>query len=183
MIKIVNKPDYGQLATVPVDPAEKRKFPRFPFSATVEVIDTHADIRIIGRLSDISQSGCYVDTISPFAQGATVSLKITRGSQSFKTLAEVVYSTMGMGMGLLFTTTEPDQLRALGYWLSELRGEKVIEQPPAPITAAPQVVPSKAANGNDQELRQIVGELVALLNGKSILDDSEGMALLRELSK
>src|ERR1700723_121915 len=76
MIKIVNKPDYGQLATVPVDPAEKRKFPRFPFSATVEVIDTHADIRIIGRLSDISQSGCYVDTISPFAQGATVSLKI-----------------------------------------------------------------------------------------------------------
>jgi hypothetical protein len=32
-------------------------------------------------------------------------------------------------------------------------------------------------------LRQIVSELIAQLNGKGVLDDSEAMALLRKLSK
>jgi hypothetical protein len=35
----------------------------------------------------------------------------------------------------------------------------------------------------DVDLRKIASELVALLNSKSILDDSEGMSLLRKLAK
>jgi len=43
--------------------------------------------------------------------------------------------------------------------------------------------PAKSPDVELRELRKIVSELVALLNGKNILDDSEGMALLRKLSK
>jgi hypothetical protein len=158
--------------------AQERACPRFPFSPGVEAVDIQADTRILGRLSDISRNGCYVDTINPFAKDAAVTLTITRDNQSFKTQAKVVYSTNGMGMGLLFTTAEPEQLHVLGSWLNELSGLKVNEQQ-APNPA----IQPDAANATDHELRKIVSELVALLNGKNILDDSEGMALLRKLSK
>ena len=53
-----------------------------------------------------------------------------------------------------------------------------------PVKDAPnQVTKSGAANAPDQELRAILGELIALLNAKNLLNDSEGMALLRKLSR
>ena len=80
-------------------------------------------------------------------------------------------------MGLLFTTAEPEQLHVLGSWLNELSGLKVNEQ------QAPNPAIQPERQGHESDLRKIVSELVALLNGKNILDDSEGMALLRKLSK
>jgi hypothetical protein len=154
--------------------ATTRSCPRFPFSPAVEATDIQADTRILGRLSDISRNGCYVDTINPFAKDAAVTLTITREKQSFKTHAKVVYAKVGMGMGLLFTTAEPEQLRVLGSWLGELAGGKVGGLGSPSLSLQPE-----AANGADQELRKIVTELIALLNVKSILNDSEGMALLR----
>src|ERR1700687_1188638 len=93
---------------------EKRISPRFPFSPNVEAIDVQAETQILGRHSDISWNGCYVDTINSFAKNTAVALTVTRNSQSFKTQAKVVYSQIGMGMGLFFTTAEPEQLPVLG---------------------------------------------------------------------
>src|SRR5580704_13975989 len=176
-MELLNKTKYGQPPPAPVEPVEKRSCPRYPFSPAVEALDLEADTRIMGRLSDISRNGCYVDTINPFAKDAPVTLTISRDNQSFKTQAKVVYSKMGMGMGLLFTTAEPDQLRTLGSWLHELSGGRIEDEGQSNV-----FLERDAAKSTDvelRELRKIVGELVALLNGKNILDDSEGMALLR----
>ena len=108
----------------PVEPAEKRSCPRYPFSGVVEAFDIAGDVRLMGRLSDLSRNGCYVDTINPFAKGAAATLTITKDARSFTTQSKVVYSSVGMGMGLLFTTAEPEQLRVLGSWLSELSGRR-----------------------------------------------------------
>jgi hypothetical protein len=171
----------SQPPPVPVDPVEKRSCPRFPFSPAVEALDLHADRRIKGRLSDISRNGCYVDTINPFAKDAAVKLTVTRDNESFKTQAKVVYSKTGMGMGLSFTTAEPDQLRILGSWLNELSGGRTKEEDQSNLFL--QREPPKNADAELRELRKIISELVALLNGKNILDDSEGMSLLRKLAK
>jgi hypothetical protein len=66
----------------------------------------------------------------------------------------------------------------LGSWLGELSGGKAdgLDSP------NPSVQP-EAAHAADHELRKIVNELIALLNAKTILNDSEAMALLRKLSK
>ena len=163
---------------VPADPAEKRSCPRYPFSPAVEAIDDHASIRIRGRLSDISRNGCYMDTICPFAAKAVISLVITKDNQSFKTQAKVIYSQVGMGMGLLFTTSDPDQLLLLGTWLAELDQGKQRD------TVAPALqLQADTAKHTDHELRNIFTELVTLLSRKNIMNDSEGMALLRKLSK
>jgi PilZ domain len=178
MMELLNKTIYGQPPPSPVGPAEKRSCPRYPFSPAVEAFDSLADIRIKGRLADISRNGCYVDTINPFAKDAPVTLTISRDNQSFKTQAKVVYSKMGMGMGLLFTTAEPDQLRVLGSWLNELSGGKVDGEEQSNLFLQPEL-----AKGSDSDVRKIVSELIALLNGKNLLNDSEAMALLRKLTK
>lgn len=133
----------------------------------------------MGRLSDISRNGCYVDTINPFAKDAAVALTVTKDNQSFRTQAKVVYSKMGMG--LLFTTAEPDQLRTLGSWLHELSGGRIDDEEQSNVFLQRET--AKSTDVELRELRKIVSELVALLNGKNILDDSEGMALLRKLAK
>jgi hypothetical protein len=125
--------------------------------------------------------GCYMDTINPFAKDAAVTLTVTRDNQSFKTQAKVVYSKTGMGMGLLFTAAEPDQLRILGSWLNELSGGKIDEEKQSNLFR--QREGTKSTDAELRELRKIVSELVALLNAKNILNDSEGMALLRRLAK
>jgi hypothetical protein len=177
-MELLNKTVYRPPPPAPAGAVEKRSCPRFPFSPAVEATDIQADTRILGRLSDISRNGCYVDTISPFTKDAVVMLTITKDGHSFKTQAKVVYSKAGMGMGLLFTTAAPEQLRVLGSWLAELAGEKVAGLDSPNLGPQPE-----AANGADQEIRKILADLIALLNVKSILSDSEGMALLRRLSK
>ena len=172
----VKKAEYGQ--QLYTDPVEKRLSPRFAFSPAVEATDIQANIRIIGRLSDISRSGCYIDTISPLAKDAAVTLTISKDGKSFKTQATVVYSKVGMGMGVSFTTSTPEQLLVLEGWLGELCGGEPATQ------GAPTVILEPAdSKGADQELRNIISELIALLNGKNVVTDSEGMALLRKLSK
>jgi PilZ domain len=160
------------------NPVEQRCCPRFPFSPSVEATDIQANTRVMGRLSDIARHGCYMDTISPFAAKATVSLIITRDNQSFKTHADVVYSQVGMGMGLLFTTAEPDQLLQLETWLGELsRGEK-------PDSSTPSLkATSRAVDIVDLELRNILSELIILLGHKNVLNPAESQLLSRKLQK
>ena len=57
---------------------EHRKNPRYSFLCDAEVIDIKGNTRIIGRVTDIARKGCYVDTISPFAAGTLLAVKMKR---------------------------------------------------------------------------------------------------------
>jgi hypothetical protein len=120
---------------VVVEPVDKRRSPRYPFSTGGEAFDIQPNVRITGRLSDISRHGSYVDTISPFAVDAAIGLTVTKQGCTFKT--KVVYSLNGMGIGMMFTTTEPDQVRVLQAWLNELSGgytwNRIRLQPTRPL--------------------------------------------------
>lgn len=165
------------------DLVERRSSPRYAFTATVEAIDTKASIRMTGRLSDISSHGCYVDTISPFAKNANVMLTITREAQSFKTQANISYSMTGMGMGLSFTNTEPDQLPVLEAWLEELKTSAPTPQTDLNVTSGTFTPVVENGKVTEDILRQVLGELIAVLSRKRVVSDSEGMALMRKLSE
>jgi len=175
----------SKASIVPIasEPVEKRRHPRFPFSTGGEAFDPQANVRVTGRLSDISRSGCYMDTISPFGLNAAIILTVTREGRTFKTKAKVVYSLNGMGMGMMFTTTEPDQARVLDAWLAELGGLIHLEPDPAKLGEATPEALVEAAPVVDQELRDIVRELIVVLSRKSIVGDVEAMAMMRKLSK
>jgi len=102
---------------------ERRKYARFPFTATVEAVEVKSQARIQGRTSDLSLGGCYMDTISSFPTGATVKIRLTMGARSFEAEAQVVYSLVNMGMGLKFTNADLEHLCLLDKWVADLSRE------------------------------------------------------------
>ncbi len=95
----------------PTEPSsvEHRRHARFPLTATVEALEPQSNTQISGRSSDVSLSGCYVDTLSPFPEGTIIRIRLTRENTSFEANAKVVFSQVGMGMGVAFTSAEKDQ--------------------------------------------------------------------------
>ena len=154
----------------------RRSFPRYQVSSAVEAADIGGDRRITGRLSDISRNGCYVDTINPFEVGAALALTIIRDKQSIKTRGRVAYSKTGMGMGLSFTTIEPEQTALLLAWLEQLGGGE--QQKPGSPNIEIQPHPATSA---DPILRGIVVEIIASLRRKDILSDWEEKIMLQKL--
>ena len=96
---------------------ERRSSPRFPFIASAEVRAESTGSQLAARISDISASGCYVDTINPLPDGTPVRVKIFNETQSFEAGAMVVYSHTHLGMGLRFSDVPPNSLSVLQAWL------------------------------------------------------------------
>lgn len=96
---------------------ERRLSPRFPFIASAELLSESAGTRMTARISDLSATGCYVDTINPLPHGTFVQLKIFTETQHFEAPATVVYAHTHLGMGLLFREVQPDSQSILQNWL------------------------------------------------------------------
>src|ERR1700683_2775328 len=104
-------------------PSERRRNLRFPFSATVEAIDNKSGAKLVGRTSDLGPGGCYVDTLSPFPVGTEAKVRIVHENEAFEAQVRVVYSMIGMGMGLVFVSAQPKQVRVFQKWLQEISGQ------------------------------------------------------------
>jgi hypothetical protein len=165
--------------TASVASVERRKHPRYSFSGAAEVVEVRSGTRIQGRISDLARGGCYVDAISPFGVGSEVKIRIVVDSRTFVAQARAVFAAPGMGMGLMFTAIEPEQLAVLDRWLGELSGEARPEP-----SAAKQETPSEkvaADQAPSQEPNYVLNELIIALMRKNVLSDSEGKALLQKL--
>jgi hypothetical protein len=157
-------------------PNERRRNLRFPFTATVEVVETKSGTKVTGRTSDLGLGGCYVDTLSPFPVGSEAKIRILRENESFEAHVKVVYSLIGMGMGLAFVSAQPKQVRLFQRWLQEISGKS------APV--AEQDVSETAPAEKTQTLKNFVlSDLIMTLMQKKVLTEAEGKDLLRKLFK
>jgi hypothetical protein len=159
---------------------DRRSSPRFPFTATAEIVDLKSRTRMNARTSDLSRHGCYVDTQSPFPLHTKVRIRINNAKKSFDTHATVVYSLPNMGMGLSFSTPEPDQLKVLTRWIDDLSGvtEAEFEMSPS-LSEQADAAAAPAAHGSDHAL--VLQELLLVLMQKGTLSENEGKALLQKL--
>lgn len=96
---------------------ERRRSPRFAFIAAAEVHEQNNGSQLCARVSDISATGCYVDTINPLPGGTAVRIKIFNETQSFEAGGTVAYSLMNLGMGLSFGEVTPSSRDVLREWL------------------------------------------------------------------
>jgi len=99
---------------------EHREVPRFTYIAHIELREPRTDMRITGRISEISRKGCYVDVLVTLPQGTNLNMRITCDQGSFETRSKVVYVQEGMGMGVTFVDPAEDQLKILDGWLAQL---------------------------------------------------------------
>jgi PilZ domain-containing protein len=150
---------------------ERRVSTRHPFSATATVFDTQSGARVTARCSDLSLSGCYVDTINPFTEKARVQLRLTVGKNSFETEGRVVFRELNFGMGLVFCDLTPEQELTLLQWLEGSATEKDSE--PNANTPKP-----KASEGAGLTDRALALRLIHLLRSKGNLREAEVSILL-----
>lgn len=157
---------------------ERRRHVRLPFTASVEAIDAQSHLKLSGRISDLGLGGCYVDTINPFAVGTVIKIRLIREKVTFEADAKVVFSHVGMGMGVAFISALPQQFRIFQKWVNELAGKSLPEQEQPKETEADVAVPNSTKN---QDF--VLGELLITLMSKGVLSEVEGKAMLQKLSR
>ena len=102
---------------------ERRREPRQPFFATIELLETQSDVRIQARTGDLSLHGCYVDTMNPFPTASKVRVTIIHENTRFTAVGMVVHSQPNVGMGISFTEIGPEQRKVVMQWLSSVHGD------------------------------------------------------------
>jgi len=102
---------------------ERRNVPRQPLVLSTEVVELPRGARLIARTSDISLTGCYIDTLNPVPVGSHVRLRITHHNETFEVVGRVVYVSYGLGMGVVFTEVNEEQKARLTRWIENRESE------------------------------------------------------------
>ena len=113
--------------------ANTRINPRFSFSADAEVTGRDGTLTL-GRLSQLSARGCYIDTLQPMPVGTELHLHISDGMSSCELSGKVLYinprAGVGIfGIGVLFGDMTIDNHAAIDRWLRELAGRRIQRRP------------------------------------------------------
>jgi len=103
---------------------ERRRAPRYPFIAEAEVTEIASGTKLSARTSDVSSGGCFLDMLNPSPEGTEIRVRISHASTTFTVLGRVVFVFPNMGMGVVFTSVEDNQLAVLQEWLSKLSGSE-----------------------------------------------------------
>ena len=114
--------------TVEMQETERRIAERHMFTASAEVIELVSGARFCTRTTDLGPGGCFVDTTVPFPVGSKLRIALQKGKNTFQTAGTVVYSQVGLGMGIAFEDHDAEQRLALAGWLADITGDRQIVQ-------------------------------------------------------
>ena len=97
-----------------------RRALRHLLDADAEVTDLESGIRIRERTKDLNLHGCGMSTATPFPAGTRVILKVSYGREKITAFGKVIYGRLDIGMGIAFTTIEPEDQKLLEDWIAGL---------------------------------------------------------------
>jgi len=96
----------------------RRNASRVPLILVAEVTEVDSGARLSARTSDVSRTGCYIDTLNPTPSGTVVRIKLTHEGEELE-LARIVYVSPRLGMGVRFDESiTPAQLATLDRWIA-----------------------------------------------------------------
>ena len=98
---------------------EKRQATRVPYVCEVECFGV-GNTAISPRISDLSTSGAFIDSLTELPVGSTLMLKFSLNSTPLKVRAQVVHSMPSIGMGVRFLDLVPDQLALIAGVVCQL---------------------------------------------------------------
>jgi hypothetical protein len=104
-----------------VTPADdRRKAPRYGLVAIADLTDSEDGKLLSGTITQISRSGCYIDSPKTLPVGTSLKVIISRDQRTFVAKANVIHVQEQMGMGVAFLDAAKDQFEILNSWLAEL---------------------------------------------------------------
>ena len=96
---------------------ERRNATRYAIVLAADVLELPDGAKLSARTSDISRTGCYLDSLNPLAKGSQIHISIKQHEEMFEVLARVMYVSPGLGMGVAFEDIAPEQQARLQRWL------------------------------------------------------------------
>jgi ribosomal protein L24 len=106
-----------------ISPQNRRRWERHKISVVIALYDERATTSIRLTASDISASGCYVETMAPFSIGTNLKVDLWIGLEKITTRSFVRTSDPGLGMGIEFIGLKREDqqrfqkyLKALNPW-------------------------------------------------------------------
>lgn len=124
-----------------LNPRDRRTAKRVGYICEVDCSGSGIN-RLATRITDLSATGAFIDSMTCFAPGTILHLKFRVKDMPVETDCEVRYSMQQMGMGVQFIDLQPEYLAVLEHFID---GKPLAPPPPAPVpapVAAPQPVPS-----------------------------------------
>jgi PilZ domain len=100
---------------------ERPRARRYPFAASIEMVETESGTELRAQTTDISVFGCRVNVAAPWVPGSKVRLRIFHRGAVLSALGAVANIRAKGGMGVVFTHIEEKQQSVLEKWLTELR--------------------------------------------------------------
>jgi PilZ domain len=95
---------------------ERRQASRYYFGAIAEIIDLGSRRELVSVTRNLSLSGCFVKTATPFPQGTEVRVRIRSSGADFGAIGKVTGMT-SEGMGIEFTEVQSIDRALLEKWL------------------------------------------------------------------
>lgn len=96
---------------------DRRRTPRYPFAAPVELVETSSGTKTALKITELSLNGCYVDTPNPMEKGTDLMIRVFKEPHFFEAPARVAYSQVNHGMGLMFHDVKPYFAQVLQKWI------------------------------------------------------------------
>lgn len=144
--------------------AERRSHRRFPFVAAIELPDARIGAPMQARTSDLSMSGCYIDTLNPAIPGTVLYFRMSKADEALEACAVVCTQHQGCGMGVVFQDLTAEQQAIL----KSLLGESDMPETPLETSSGEEILQT---SGETTQSR--LGRLVDILNQKGVLSHSE----------
>lgn len=124
--------------------AVRRKHPRYPCTGGVELRQQESAQPAWGNLSDISLTGCYVETQATLSVGSMVGFLLRAHNLEVRGRAVVKTSHHAVGMGLAFLHLSPEDQQNLEFLIGTLAGIQEM-RPEERRTFVPADVPPEPA--------------------------------------
>jgi hypothetical protein len=153
---------------------ERRQANRYTFSATAEVVEMVTGVRLSTRAADLSEKGCYLDSLNPFAIGAKVRVRIGWDGAELTCAAVVRDVLPGMGMGVAFTDLNDAQNSLIANWIEKLGSPMHSAHSPSPPLENTKPAPAP------HERDALAVRLIDLLQKKGLLSSNDVTSLLRD---
>jgi hypothetical protein len=123
---------------------ERRVARRNTLVASVKAGELTNGMSLSARTSDVSVHGCYLNTLNPFSPGTRIRVHLTKGNETFHSLAVVVYVHDDLGMGVAFTEISPTAREMIHRWMADQEGSEPL---PAPSISEQKSMPRVANHG------------------------------------
>jgi hypothetical protein len=134
----------------------RRRVPRYPCRGGGEIRQPGMKTIVWGSMTDISRTGCYLETLTTLPRNAKCELMLNVEGIEIRTNAEVRVSHPSMGMGLQFVDLDAVDREKLEALLTKLAGGQGVEKKAAPSISSEFTTAIAAAASELRELEALV---------------------------